>query len=106
MSYINVPFTVAVGTPLVIPLNRWGRPSYTIQLTSSTAGTMAVTGTLAQVNRGETATFSAIDDIDGSAMATLADPSITQLANVPLEAVTLTATTATLTGVFMQTGSE
>lgn len=104
MSYINQPFTVAVGTPVIIPVNRWGRPSYTLQLTSSGTGTILLEGTTKLINRGETAVWATLDDIEDAAITALADPALIQVKGNPLEAVRLTATTATVTGTFMQSG--
>ncbi len=106
MSYINHPFSVAPGTPLVIPLNRWAYPDYTLQLTSSTAGTMLVEGTLEYVNRGETPVFSTLKEADNTTvLSAVADPAILKIQELPLEAIRLTATTATITGRLMQTGA-
>ena len=106
MSYVNRAFSVASGTPLVIPVNRWSMSSYTLQLTSSTAGTMLVEGTTQMVNRGETAVFATLDDIEDTALTALADPALVKLKNYPLEAIRLTASAGTLTGTLMQSGDN
>ncbi len=107
MSYINHPFTVVPGTPVVIPLNRWASPQYTLQLTSSGAGTLAVQGTLEYLNRGETPAYSTLKDIDGTTvLSEVADPAIVKIGEYPLEAIRLTATTGTVTGRLMQSGEK
>ncbi len=104
MSYINQPFTVAVGTPVIIPVNRWSRPTYTLQLTSSGSGTALLEGTTQKINRGETAVWATLDDIENAAITALADPAIVKVKDYPLEAVRISAATATITGTFMQSG--
>ncbi len=80
MSAINVPFSVEVGTPLIIPLDRWGAPRYSLHLTSATAGTMSVQGTLQRINQGETASWTTLDDWEGNALTALADPALVAIA--------------------------
>ncbi len=104
MSYVNAQFTAAVGTPVIIPVNRWSRPGVTVQLTSSGTGTVLVEGTTRLINRGETAVWATIDDIGGNAITALADPALIETAKIPLEAIRITATTATVTGTVMQSG--
>lgn len=104
MSYVNASFTVEVGTPVIIPVNRWSRPGLTLQLTSTGTGTAALDGTTQLINRGETATWSPVKDISGTDITALADPGMVETAKTPLEAVRITATTATITGTLMQAG--
>jgi hypothetical protein len=100
-SPINVAFSVPVGTPLVIPCNRWGPPRYTLQI--STGGTAALEGTTQKLNQGETAVWAALDDDGGTPIATQG-VGIVQVATVAVDAVRITATTSTLTGNFIQQG--
>jgi hypothetical protein len=100
---INVAFSVPVGTPLVIPCNRWGPPRYSLQVV--TGGTAALAGTTQKINQGETAAWFALDDEGGTAIATQG-VGLVQVATVAVEAVRITATTATLTGNFVQQGDS
>jgi hypothetical protein len=101
-SPINVAFSVLVGTPLIIPCNRWAPPHYSLQVTSGT-GTLLLEGTNQKLNQGETAVWFGLDDEGGTAITALGQGG-TQVAKIPVEAVRLTATTATTTGNFVQQG--
>lgn len=103
---INVPFSLANTETLVIPTNRWGQPRYSLQVT---AGAALLEGTLIQLNRTDritgvapTPVWTGLDDIGGTAI-TAQGAGIVQVAEVPVEAVRITATGAT-TGIFQQQG--
>lgn len=102
MSYINQPFNLLTTEAVVVHLDRWSYPSYTVQLDSGTSVT--VEGTLDRINRGETPTWAALDDDQGTAIGALA-PGITGVQQTPIEAIRITAT-GTCVGRVMQTGSE
>ena len=101
-SPINVAFSVLVGTPLVIPLNRYGPARYTLQISSAT-GTALLEGTTQKLNQGETPAWETLDDIAGTGITAQAE-GIVRVAEIPVEAVRITATTATITGNFIQQG--
>jgi hypothetical protein len=98
---INVAFSVPVGTPLVIPCNRYGPPRYSLQVVSG--GTAALAGTTQKLNQGETPTWFALDDEGGTGIATQG-VGLVQVATIAVEAVRITATTSTVTGNFVQQG--
>ncbi len=109
MSALNVPFDLANAANVVIPVDRWGIPRYTVQLESGTS--VAVAGTLARVNRGETAVFNNLSGtksvttpgtVVALAALTPAD-GIATIVEQPLEAIRITATGACI-GRVMQTG--
>lgn len=109
MSAINVPFSIAAAATKVIPLDRWGEPSYSIQLSSTGTGTALVEGTLQRINQGETAVWSVLNGVVGTALAelsALADPDLVVISGGPYEAIRITAATATITGNLLQSGSD
>lgn len=102
---INVPFTVEVGTPVVVPLDRYGGQFFTVQLTSAGSGTANIQGTTRKINQGETGVYATLDDAQGNALGAVGDPAIVVLERYALEAIQITATTATITGTVMQAGN-
>lgn len=89
-SPLNKEVIHAGATNTVIPLNRWGQTQYVVQLV---AGTWSVEGTLARLNRGETAVWGVVDDSGGVAITTIAASGnqILNIAEGPFEAVRLTS---------------
>lgn len=106
MSYINQPFTVETGTPVVIQMGRWSYPAFTLQVSDiGTLGTLLVEGTLSQINRGDTPVWATLNDLSGSPI-TAQVVGIVGIENTPLEAIRLTASVDTVSGRLAQTGSE
>ena len=106
MSAINVPFDLADGITLVIPVDRWGNPQYTVQLDTGT--TILVEGTLQRVNRGETPDWNTmfgntLASPDARVALTAVAPGLAMVALGPVEAIRITATDACV-GRVMQTG--
>jgi len=101
MSALNVPFDLS-GSALIIPVDRWGDPEFTVQVESG-AGTVLVEGTLAQINRGDTAVWATALDRAGVAIAAQA-VGIVGLQPTPFEAIRITATGVAV-GRLMQTGA-
>lgn len=99
---INVAFSLDDSGTVVIPLDRWAAPRYSVQLDSGTS--ILVEGTLDRVNRGETATWDTLDDNEGNALTALGPAAVAVLQPQPLEAIRITATGACV-GRVMQTGS-
>lgn len=89
-SPLNTLVTHAGADNTVYPLNRWGPAQYAVQLLT---GTWTVEGTLAQLNRGETAVWGAVSDAGGTPITTIAASGnqILNLAEGPFEAVRLTS---------------
>lgn len=98
-SPINRDFSLANLATLVIPLNRWGHGSYSVQINS---GAALVEGTLDQINRGVSPNWDTLNEVDGTALTALAD-SVVALEQMPLEAIKITAA-GTTTGRVMQSG--
>lgn len=99
---INVPFSLDSGQNVVIPLDRYSGSLYTFQLTSSGSGTALVEGTTAKINQGETAAWQTLESADGTALTAVTDPVLFGIERIPLEAIRITAATATITGTLMQ----
>lgn len=99
MSYVNSKFSLANGETKVIPLNRWARDAYSVQLDSGTS--VLVQGTLNLINRGETAVWATLDD--GGGVALTAATGLSEIQHTPLEAIRITAT-GTCVGTVMQSG--
>lgn len=104
---INVPFSLGNGENLVIPLNRWGPPSYSLQVVG--AGTAALNGTLTQLNRldrvtgvAPTPVWAPMKDAAGTAITAQAE-GLVEVSMTPVEAVQIVAT-GVITGVFQQQG--
>ena len=105
-AYINTGFSLADAAEVIIPLNRWGRIAYTLQVAT---GSVLLEGTITQINRADrdtgvtpTPVWDTLDDDEGNPLT-----AVTALARVngyALEAVRITATGAT-TGRFMQQGN-
>lgn len=102
MSYINQSFDLANAETVIVHLDRWSFPAYTLQLDTGTS--VLLEGTLARINRRETPAWATMDDSSGTAI-TAAAVGLTDVADVPVEAVRITATGACV-GRFMQTGSD
>lgn len=101
MSAINVPFDLN-NTNIVIPVDRWGDPEFTVQVESG-AGTVLVESTLARINRGETPVWATAFDKAGVGI-TVQAIGIVGLQSNPYEAIRITATGAAI-GRLMQTGA-
>ena len=99
MSYVNREFSLANTETVVIPVNRWGRPAYTVQLDSGTS--ILVEGTLRRINRGETAVWDTLDDVEGAPLSGVSG--LLPIRQTPLEAIRITAT-GTCVGRLMQSG--
>jgi len=100
---INVPFSIDSGENVVIPLDRYSGSLYTLQLTSAGSGTVVVAGTTAKINQGETAVYVTLEDSQGNALTGMTDPALVLIERMPLEAIRITASVATVTGTLMQT---
>ena len=104
-SPINVGFDLGTETA-IIPLNRWGRVAYTIQVET---GSAHLEGTITQINRRDpltgvapTAVWDTLDDDEGNGLS-----GVTTLARVngyALEAVRITPNVNPTVGRFMQQG--
>lgn len=107
-SPINVGFTIGVGQNKAIPLNRWARSDYSVQV--ETGGTLLIEGTLTQLNRADpetkalpTPVWATLDDSEGNPLMT-AGVGIHKIDFTPLTAIRVTAATADVTGRLMQQG--
>lgn len=98
---INQEFDLATTETAIVMLDRWCDGRYAVQLDSGTS--VLVEGTLDRINRGETPTWDTLNDIGGTALATL-NPGLVQVQPGPLEAIRITATGACV-GRVMQTGA-
>lgn len=103
---INVGFDLANSATSVIPLNRWTRGNYSVQLETGTS--ILVEGTLTQLNRPDRVTgvapipvWDTLDDSEGNPLT--AATAITNIDFVPLTAIRITAT-GTCVGRLMQQG--
>ena len=96
MSVINVAFDLANTEELEIPVDRWGEPNFTIQLSSG--GVPTVEGSTDRINRGETPTYFSL----GTQPAA---PSQLNFAG-PLEVIRITGGTGGSIGRVMQSGAS
>jgi hypothetical protein len=99
-AYVNTPFSLAGAESVIIPVNRWGYPKYSIQVET---GSALVEGTLSQLNRGDTAVWDTLDDSGGTALTALTG--LASVEEIPIEAIRITATGAT-SGRVMQSGDD
>ena len=107
-SYINRKFDLEAGESVIISMERWGDPHYSIQLAS---GSVTVEDTLDQVNRDAddhmvpgSVTWSPATDTSGTALGTLAPADgVTRIEYKSVEAFRVTAVTAAV-GRLLQTG--
>ncbi len=108
MSALNVPFDLANAEELIIPLDRWSEPKYTVQLDSGT--TIAVHGTNAQINRGDTPAWATMAGRTSASpelaiLLAAVGPGYAIMENNPVEAIRITATGACV-GRVMQSGAS
>lgn len=97
---INVPFSLANTETLVIPLNRWGPVSYSLQI--DTGGTVLLEGTLTPVNQPDAnPVWATIEDIDGDPI-TIQGVGLVEVSTYALEAIRITATGAVIGEVMQQ----
>lgn len=94
---MNVPFDLANGETLTVPLERWRDPKYTVQLDTGT--TILVEATNAQINRGDapawaTAAGRTSASPDVAILLAAVGPGYSILENGPVEALRITATGA------------
>ena len=89
MSYLNVAFDLANLATVIIPLDRWSYPAYSVQV--ETGGTVLVEGTNARVNRGETPVWATVNDQAGAGVAAQG-VGVVGLENNPYEAISLPVT--------------
>lgn len=101
-TYINSDFNLLTTETKIIPLNgRWSVGDYAIQVS---AGSALVEGTISQINRGQTAVWSTLDDSGGTPLTAVVIASgLVDIQNNPMEAIRITAT-GTTTGRVMQGG--
>lgn len=104
-AYINDPFELPdTGNSKVIMLNRWSSDDYSIQVTTGATTTIAIEGTLSQLNRGQTPVWNVLDDSSGAPLTGLAS-GLYNVEFVPLEAIRITVTGVNgATGRVMQQG--
>lgn len=102
---INTGFDLADEGTVIIPLNRWSRTAYTIQVET---GSALLEGTITQINRADritgvppTPVWDTLDDDEGNALTAVT--TLVRVNGYALEAVRITATDATA-GRFMQQG--
>ena len=111
MSALNVAFDLLTTATKIIPLDRWGKADFTVQVESGTS--VLVEGTAARVNRGETPVW---DTLSGTTSVTSADVRVpltaltpanglANIVNQPIEAIRITAT-GTCVGRVIQTGAR
>ena len=105
-AYLNSGFDLADAGEIIIPLNRWGRVAYTLQVET---GSALLEGTITQINRADrvtgvapTAVWDTLDDDEGNALTAVT--TIARVNGYALEAIRITATGAT-SGRFMQQGN-
>ena len=108
-AYINYGFDLT-DESIIIPLNRWGRCCYTLQVQTG-LGDVVLGGTLTQVNRRDrdtgiapTPIFATLDDDAGAPISGFGI-GIVRVNGYALEAVEITAI-GTVTGIFMQQGEN
>lgn len=107
-SYINRKFELADGESVIIPMERWGDPHYSIQVAS---GSAAVEDTLDYINRDQdqnmvsgSVTWAPATDATGAPLgAVTAASGVKRIEYKSVEAFRITATGATV-GRLLQTG--
>ena len=110
MTAINVAYDLSDGEELIILLDRWGYPSFTITETEG-SDNVVFEGTLAQINRGETPVWMPLlveeGGRGGSGVNELSN-SIGLFAGAPLEAIRLTVSggSGDVAGHVMQSGAR
>ncbi len=109
MSYINQAYSLTDAETLIIMVDRWGFPNFTVTEDIGVVGTDEATfeGTLQRINRGETPIWHVLRDISsGSEINTLfQDLAVVDIG--PLEAIRVSVTGAdgTISGRVMQSGA-
>jgi hypothetical protein len=102
-SYVNKRVSLGVSDSEEVQLNRWSHGDISIQVIS---GTISANGTLSQINRGETATWSGLSDQDGVAIAAVST-GIYNVQSGAYEAVQLTTgSTGSAEAIVMQQGDD
>ncbi len=106
-SVINVAFDLTDAEELIIPVDAWGFPVFSVLTDTGSGAALVVTVTGERINRGETPNWVTPVDLVGAAIGTIASDTM-EIFRGPLEAVRLQVDGASgnVVGRLMQSGAE